>query len=58
MKLVISPAKSLNYSSELPTMEFTQSCFLNEAEQLNNILKSNISAINSFNEYSIDSELR
>ena len=40
MKLVISPAKSLNYSSELPTMEFTQSCFLNEAEQLNNILKS------------------
>ena len=40
MKLVISPAKSLNYSSELPTKEFTQSCFLNEAEQLNNILKT------------------
>ena len=40
MKLVISPAKSLNYTSELPTKEFTQSCFLKEAEQLNNILKS------------------
>ncbi|MDA9357030.1 peroxide stress protein YaaA [Flavobacteriaceae bacterium] len=40
MKLVISPAKSLNYSSELPTKEFTQSCFLKEAEMLNNILKN------------------
>ena len=40
MKLVISPAKSLNYTSELPTKEFTQCCFLKEAEQLNNILKS------------------
>ena len=40
MKLVISPAKSLNYSSELPTKEFTQSCFLKEAEMLNSILKN------------------
>ena len=40
MKLVISPAKSLNYTSELPTKEFTQSCFLKEAEMLNNILKN------------------
>ena len=39
MKLVISPAKSLNYSSEIPTKEFTQSCFLKEAEVLNKILK-------------------
>ena len=39
MKLVISPAKSLNYTSELPTKEFTQSCFLKEAEMLNSILK-------------------
>ena len=40
MKLVISPAKSLNYTSELPTKEFTQSCFLKEAETLNSILKN------------------
>ena len=40
MKLVISPAKSLNYTSELPTKEFTQSCFLKEAETLNDILKN------------------
>ena len=39
MKLVISPAKSLNYSSETPTKEFTESCFLKESELLNNILK-------------------
>jgi cytoplasmic iron level regulating protein YaaA (DUF328/UPF0246 family) len=39
MKLVISPAKSLNYSSEIPTKEFTQSCFLKESEVLNKILK-------------------
>ena len=39
MKLVISPAKSLNYSSEIPTKEFTQSCFLKESEVLNKVLK-------------------
>ena len=39
MKLVISPAKSLNYSSEIPTKVFTQSCFLKESEVLNKVLK-------------------
>ena len=39
MKLVISPAKSLNYTSDLPTKEFTQSCFLAEAKNINNILR-------------------
>ena len=39
MKLVISPAKSLNYESELPTSLNTQSCFLSEAQQLNSLLK-------------------
>ena len=39
MKLVISPAKSLNYESELPTSLNTQSCFLSEALQLNSLLK-------------------
>ena len=39
MKLVISPAKSLNYESDLPTKLSTNSHFLNEAKQLNTILK-------------------
>jgi len=39
MKLVISPAKSLNYESELPTSLSTQSCFLSESQQLNSLLK-------------------
>ena len=34
MKLVISPAKSLNYESELPTGFSSQNCFLNEASEL------------------------
>ena len=40
MKLVISPAKSLNYRSELPTSLSTDSCFLKEAQQLNALLKN------------------
>jgi cytoplasmic iron level regulating protein YaaA (DUF328/UPF0246 family) len=39
MKLVISPAKSLNYESALPTTLSTDSRFLNEAQQLNKLLK-------------------
>ena len=39
MKLVISPAKSLNYESELPTGFSSENCFLNEAKQLNALLK-------------------
>ena len=39
MKLVISPAKSLNYESELPTGFSSECCFLNEAKQLNALLK-------------------
>ena len=39
MKLVISPAKSLNYESELPTSLSTESCFLSESQQLNSLLK-------------------
>ena len=39
MKLVISPAKSLNYERELPTGFSSESCFLNEAKQLNELLK-------------------
>ena len=39
MKLVISPAKSLNYESDLPTTLSTNSCFMREAQQLNKLLK-------------------
>jgi len=39
MKLVLSPAKSLNYESELPTHTNTEACFLGEAGRLNKLLK-------------------
>ncbi|WP_299124113.1 peroxide stress protein YaaA [uncultured Winogradskyella sp.] len=39
MKLVLSPAKSLNFESKLPTTKTTESCFLAEAERLNKLLK-------------------
>lgn len=39
MKLVLSPAKSLNFESKLPTTITTEACFLNEAERLNKLLK-------------------
>ncbi len=39
MKLVISPAKSLDFESKLPTPKSTEACFLNEAERLNKLLK-------------------
>lgn len=39
MKLVLSPAKSLNFESDLPTSDFSEACFLNEAKRLNTLLK-------------------
>ncbi len=38
MKIVISPAKSLDFESELPTTKFTEPSFLEQAEKLNKIL--------------------
>ncbi len=38
MKIVVSPAKSLDFESELPTDKFTQPAFLKEAETLNSVL--------------------
>ncbi|PCJ92676.1 MAG: hypothetical protein COA50_15345 [Flavobacteriaceae bacterium] len=38
MKIVISPAKSLNFESPLPTAQFEQPHFLEQAEKLNKIL--------------------
>jgi hypothetical protein len=39
MKLVISPAKSLDFKTAVPTTQFTQGIFLNEAQKLSTILK-------------------
>lgn len=39
MKLVLSPAKSLDYDTKLPTTKTSEACFLNEAERLNKLLK-------------------
>jgi cytoplasmic iron level regulating protein YaaA (DUF328/UPF0246 family) len=39
MKILLSPAKSLDYKSDLPTLKTSVGCFLNEAQYLNNILK-------------------
>ncbi len=39
MKIVISPAKSLNFEKELPTAQFTQPAFLKESRQVHKVLK-------------------
>jgi cytoplasmic iron level regulating protein YaaA (DUF328/UPF0246 family) len=39
MKIVISPAKSLDFETKVPTTKFTQGIFLNEAEKLHGVLK-------------------
>lgn len=39
MKIVISPAKSLNFEKELPTTQFTQPSLLNESKKVHAVLK-------------------
>jgi uncharacterized protein len=39
MKIVISPAKSLNFDKELPTNLFTESVFLKESKKVHSVLK-------------------
>ena len=39
MKIVISPAKSLNFESELPIQNFSEATFLKEARQVHKELK-------------------
>jgi cytoplasmic iron level regulating protein YaaA (DUF328/UPF0246 family) len=39
MKIVISPAKSLNFEKELPTSQHTEPLFLKEARQVHKVLK-------------------
>ena len=40
MKIVISPAKSLNFEKDLPSQKFTKSAFLSESRIINKILKT------------------
>tara|TARA_R110002126_G_scaffold72386_6_gene180984 strand:- start:1843 stop:2622 length:780 start_codon:yes stop_codon:yes gene_type:complete len=40
MKLVLSPAKSLNFESPLPTTQYTEPGFLSQSERLNKLLKT------------------
>ena len=39
MKIVLSPAKSLNFEKTLPTSKFTESSLLKEARQVHKFLK-------------------
>ena len=39
MKIVISPAKSLDFTSVVPTKNYTNASFLEQAEKLNTVLK-------------------
>ena len=39
MKIVLSPAKSLNFEKELPTINFSESKFLKESRQVHKVLK-------------------
>ena len=39
MKIVISPAKSLDYESEIPTTKYTLPTFLEQSEKLSKVLK-------------------
>ena len=39
MKLVLSPAKSLDFESKLPTEKTTEAQFLNQSERISKVLK-------------------
>ena len=39
MKIVLSPAKSLDFTSPLPTSHFSEAAFLKDSERLNKLLK-------------------
>ena len=40
MKILLSPAKSLDFKSKLPTKKLTNFCFEEDAKHLNSILKN------------------
>jgi uncharacterized protein len=39
MKLLVSPAKSLNFEKELPTTQFSEAIFLKESKKVHSVLK-------------------
>lgn len=39
MKIVVSPAKSLDFETALPTQKYTEAAFLAQAEKINTVLK-------------------
>ncbi|RXP58615.1 peroxide stress protein YaaA [Lutibacter sp. HS1-25] len=39
MKIVISPAKSLDFETAVPTLQYTQGIFLSETEKISSVLK-------------------
>ena len=43
MKMVISPAKSLQFDSQLPSIKFTTPNFIEEANLINGLLKKKTS---------------
>lgn len=40
MKIVISPAKSLDFETQLPTNQFTQPNFIKQSKEINDVLKT------------------
>jgi len=40
MKIIISPAKSLNFHKSLPTLDFSLPSFLNESKLINDVLRT------------------
>ena len=58
MKIVISPAKSLDFESKSPTLQFTEGIFLKEAERINAVIKRNKNkCCNSFKLIIMDVEM-
>ena len=52
MKIVISPAKSLDFQKPLPTKQHSIPVFVNDAEKINNLLKKKVTRIaTKINEY-------
>ena len=39
MKIIISPAKSLDFETVAPTSQFTEGIFYSEAEKLNGVIE-------------------
>lgn len=40
MKIIISPAKSLDFESQLPTQTFTKPAFIKQSKEINSVLKT------------------